>query len=193
MLVPSVHTAALKTTWLVHIYPQFKITSSSAGHFPHSISILSYSLPFSISPPSFFLSVSFFCTFYPLSPNTWRRQLSKNWEQKETVLILAPDALSIGTCRPWQGWLYGCWAPSTVEPALFVLPGTVWAEPREGRHQLACHLLCGKSYCTSWGVGVRKPHEKAKLQLSACRWWVLGVFHGRLPRKGRRSAFSWVQ
>lgn len=86
-----------------------------------------------------------------------------------------------------QGWLNGCWVPGIGEPALFALPGTVRTELSRtppGRGDSSQHPICsvGKSYCTSQGVGVRKPHKEAILQLTY-RWRMSGVFHRCLPRK----------
>lgn len=123
MWSPSVWTTALKVSypvwgplalWLVSFYTALLFLSSPPSLAP---SILNF-LPLSFSLSSLLFS---------LSPNIWRRQLSKNCSDLGTRGFVGWYMAGHG-----QGGLSGCWVPGTGEPALFALPGSVRAELRGG-------------------------------------------------------------
>ena len=168
MLLPSIYTTVLKATQPVHVrYPvqgPWLLCQSVSTLCPYSF--LSSSLPSSLTP-SLHLSPLLLFTLFP---NIRKGQLSKYWEQKETFLGTSCFVVWYMAGHR-QGWLNGCWVPGIGEPALFALPGTVRTELSRtppGRGDSSQHPICsvGKSYCTSQGVGVRKPHKEAILQLT---------------------------
>lgn len=167
MMLPLVHATALKATQLGCARCPLQVPWLLCS----SVSILClYSLCSSLTP-SFIL---FFCLsllLLPLSPDMWRKQPSKDWEQKKIVLILALNALLEGT---WQGWprAAGCQA-LVSQPCLHyqALSELNQGGALQGRGNSSKHPICsvGKSYCISQGLHVRKPHEQSRLQLSPRR------------------------
>lgn len=147
-----------------------------------------YSVRSSLTP-SFLL---FFCLsllLLPLSPDMWRRQSSKDREQKKIVPILALNALLEGTRQGISRAgpvAAGCQA-LVSQPCLHYQALSELNQGRtlQGRGDSSQHPICsvGKSYCISQGLRVRKPHEQSISWLSPRRWWMLSVFHGRLHRK----------
>lgn len=164
----------------------FRIYNSSQGytastcHMPGAGSwLLCWSVstlyPFLSSTPFFLLSLSFSPLLALLSSNIWRRQIAKNWEPKETVLILAMAALSGGTGqRPSRAGSEAAGCQELASQAC--LHYQALSEPSLGRTlqsrgNSSEHPVCsvGNHIALPRGVGMRKPREQSKWQLSPCR------------------------
>lgn len=182
--LPSLVHIRLQGPWLLR-----KVISTICVLLPTS---------FSLSPPSFsplpvsFVHFSFFKTM---------KQPLRNCSQKTGLLTLAVSlilAIFFGaSClvRYWQGWLQGArnwWAR-------FVCSTRHWRSSREaevckaGAAPASIPSALREIVLTSPGVGVRKPHKEAKLQLSLCKWWVWAVSHRSIYRKYPISRFyAWA-
>lgn len=164
--------------------------AASACHMPSVrspvpllISFCLYSFLFSLTP-SFFLYLALLCSLF-LSPQIYGESKSLRigfWSWHWVLCQKVQGRASAGLAQ----WLLGArrWRARLICTTRHCQSQTKEEHYKaEATPASILPALWENHIVLPRGMGVRNPCEQSERQLSPCRRWVSGVFHGRLHRK----------